>query len=237
MLSLFVNERRDDWDDYLPFVAMAYRSTQHDSTKCSPNLLMFGHEIRCPIDIMFGLPKSQTHLSCPIAYFEWVQEGLKNAFEFAHKQIGISASRQKENYDKNLKIRQFHENTWVWRWYPPEANKKLGLGWIGPYLIIKKLTDLTYKIQKHQNSKAIVVHVDQLKPYLGETEPFNWRTHENSTAECTDNIENETPVDENENSTEIDIHSSKTESIQITEIIKTRSGRISKPKTICSPCT
>jgi len=120
---------------------------------------------------------------------------------------------------------------------PSRGKQKLGLGWIGPYLIIKKLTDLTYKIQKHQNSKAIVVHVDQLKPYLGETEPFNWRTHENNTAECTDNIENETPVDENENSTEIDIHSSKTESIQIPEIIKTRSGRISKPKKIFSPCT
>jgi len=74
MLSLFVNERRDDWDDYLPFVTMSYRSTQHDSTKCSPNLLMFGHEIRCPIDIMFGLPKSQANLSCPIPYVEWVQD-------------------------------------------------------------------------------------------------------------------------------------------------------------------
>ncbi|VDI63585.1 Hypothetical predicted protein [Mytilus galloprovincialis] len=57
ILRLFVNEHRNDWDDHIPFINMAYRATQHASTKCSPNLLMFGHELRCPIDVMFGLPQ------------------------------------------------------------------------------------------------------------------------------------------------------------------------------------
>ena len=34
ILCLFVNEFRDDWDDHLPFITMAYRATQHASTKC-----------------------------------------------------------------------------------------------------------------------------------------------------------------------------------------------------------
>lgn len=50
MLCLFVNEHRNDWDDHLPFITMAYRATQHASSNCTPNILMFGHEIRCPVD-------------------------------------------------------------------------------------------------------------------------------------------------------------------------------------------
>ncbi|CAC5365137.1 unnamed protein product [Mytilus coruscus] len=139
ILRLFVNEHRNYWDNHIPFINMAYRATQHASTKCSPNLLMFGHELRCPIDVMFGLPQGYKSIPCPIAYVEWVQEALRNAFQLAHTQSGLSANRQKETYDKNLKIRSFEENSFVWRWYPPEANKKLGLGWTGPYKVIKKI--------------------------------------------------------------------------------------------------
>ncbi|CAC5376954.1 unnamed protein product [Mytilus coruscus] len=69
------------------------------------------------------------------------------------------------------KIRSFEENSFVWRWYPPEANKKLGLGWTGPYKVIKKITDLTYRIQKDTSTKQLVVHVDHLKPYQAAHTP------------------------------------------------------------------
>lgn len=39
MLSAFVNENRDDWDDHLPYIMMGYRATLHKSTSCSLNLL------------------------------------------------------------------------------------------------------------------------------------------------------------------------------------------------------
>lgn len=35
---------------------MAYRATEHSSTKCSPNLMMLGCEITMPIDLMVGMP-------------------------------------------------------------------------------------------------------------------------------------------------------------------------------------
>ena len=40
MLRSMVGEHRDDWDDHLPYVMMAYRATRQDSTGCSPNLMM-----------------------------------------------------------------------------------------------------------------------------------------------------------------------------------------------------
>ena len=51
------------------------------------------------------------------------------------------------------------------------ANKKLGLKFIGPYRVIKKLSEVTYEIQAHITGKKKVVHVNHLKPYLSENLP------------------------------------------------------------------
>lgn len=61
MLASYANENRDNWDENLPFVLMAYRSTIHDSTSCPPNLLMFGHEISQPLDLILGKPPHTKH--------------------------------------------------------------------------------------------------------------------------------------------------------------------------------
>ena len=58
MLAMFAGKNRDDWDDLLPAVMMAYRSSVHESTGFSPYRLMFGEECTLPMDI--GLPKEQS---------------------------------------------------------------------------------------------------------------------------------------------------------------------------------
>ena len=42
MLAMFVGEHRDDWDDLLPAVMMAYSSSVHESTIFSPSRLCSG---------------------------------------------------------------------------------------------------------------------------------------------------------------------------------------------------
>ena len=42
LLAMFVREHQDDWDDLLPAIMMAYRSSVHESTGFSPYRLMFG---------------------------------------------------------------------------------------------------------------------------------------------------------------------------------------------------
>ena len=54
MLAMFAGENKDDWNDLLPVVMMAYRSSVHESTGFSPYRLMFGEEFTLPMDI--GLP-------------------------------------------------------------------------------------------------------------------------------------------------------------------------------------
>ena len=42
LLAMFAGEHKDDWDDFLPPVMMAYRSSVHESMGFSPYRLMFG---------------------------------------------------------------------------------------------------------------------------------------------------------------------------------------------------
>ena len=44
----------DTWDDELPMLMMAYRSSIQESTKFTPSQLMFGNEIQLPIDVSYG---------------------------------------------------------------------------------------------------------------------------------------------------------------------------------------
>ena len=87
MLSSFVNEHKNDWDDHLPYVMMAYRATMHESTKCSPNLLMLGRETTCPLDLFVGEPPSTVPDICPVFYVTWLQNAMRSAFDFIYESL------------------------------------------------------------------------------------------------------------------------------------------------------
>ena len=52
MLAMYVSKNQDDWDEHLPKVLMAYWTSKHDTTKCSPYYLLFGAEAWLPLDTL-----------------------------------------------------------------------------------------------------------------------------------------------------------------------------------------
>ena len=82
MLSAYVNERRDDWSDHLDLIMMAYRSSVHQSTQCTPNLIMFGREVNLPLTVELGVFPTGDRSQCPVEYVEWVQNTLERVFRF-----------------------------------------------------------------------------------------------------------------------------------------------------------
>ncbi len=63
-------------------------------------------------------------------------------------------------------------------WYLSEKRKigenpKLYLPYDGPYLVIQKLSDLDYRIQRELNGEKRLTHHDKLKPYNGQL-TFKW---------------------------------------------------------------
>ena len=80
MLAIYVEQEPLDWDDHLPYILLAYRSSEHKSTHCSPNLMMLGREVRVPIDVMVENPSGNQTPECPIAYVRWLQENMQKIF-------------------------------------------------------------------------------------------------------------------------------------------------------------
>ena len=190
MLKKLVNENRNNWDELLPYVTMAYNCTPQDSTGISPRMMIFGSEIQIPLDVMIGGPPEQEKpYQCLTEYVEWLKQALRQCHELAQDNLKSAAIRQKRNYDKGCRETKFEVGAFVWRWYPPAANRKLGKGWTGPYRVIACPSEVNCVIQKTPDSHKITVHIDHLKPHLGRI-PMVWQEVINAAEEL-----NQEPVD------------------------------------------
>lgn len=167
MLSKLVNEHRDDWDTILCYVMCAYRATPHSSTGLSPNMLMLGREAQLPVDLVYGY-EAPDQQQCPIEYVEWLRAAMAESFQRCRRELQDAALRQARHYNRLSGDPVYRVGQWVLLFYPPVANLKLGLKFIGPFKVTRKMSDVTYEIESPVTLKKKVVHVDHLKPYLSE---------------------------------------------------------------------
>ena len=58
MLAKVMKESQRNWDQMLPQVMAAYRSSIHSATGFSPNFLIFGLENRAPMDLVMMNPEA-----------------------------------------------------------------------------------------------------------------------------------------------------------------------------------
>ena len=81
-LSLFVNDRRDNWDELLPYVMHAYRTSVHESTGYSQFRLMMGEECSLPQDVSTSeLRTNREHDKSQHPFATWVRDALEVAYD------------------------------------------------------------------------------------------------------------------------------------------------------------
>ena len=114
MLGTLSEEEKSDWKSYLGCMTHAYNCTKHASTTYSPYYLMFGRHPRLPIDVEFGLPKSNSgDNSRKSRYVQKLRRRLNYAFQKATKVANQQANKYKSSYDKSIKGPQLHEKDLV----------------------------------------------------------------------------------------------------------------------------
>ena len=177
MLAICVKDHPFKWEDYLRKVCMAYNTTVQPSTGHTPFFLMFGRQARMPIDLMFASPESSTPVS---EYASNLQSQLRESFQQAREKINQSHSRQKEFYDRRVHGAPFTVGEYVWLHTPvvkTGQSRKFHKPWSGPYTVVKKLSDVTYRVCLPQSKrKRLVVHFDRLKRC---SENLRWDTQLN----------------------------------------------------------
>lgn len=165
MLAKYVADHQRDWDMHLPLVMMAYRSSVHGSSQYTPYYLMFGQDVRLPVDVMFGRPPN--HQEEVSEYVRRLRETLEEAHEHAREHLKAAQRRQKDYYDKRTAGEQIQVGDRVFLCEPAVKKgrtKKLLSPWQGPYVVRKRIGDVAYRIQLEDNPrKRKVVHFNRLK--------------------------------------------------------------------------
>ena len=168
MLSKLIEGDQRNWDRALPIAMMAYRSSVHDSTGMSPARMLFGREIQLPIDLLLGCPPDEAiQDDCNVPYVIALRDQLQNVHEIARDNMSEASQRQKRDYDHRKNFKAYETGSSVYLFEPVRkkgVSPKLDSSWTGPWLVVDKISDLVYKIQKSPNSKAKFVHHDRLKP-------------------------------------------------------------------------
>eukprot|EP00731_Ephydatia_muelleri_P006231 Em0003g479a len=144
MLATTAERKPFEWEDHLQRVCFAYNTSVHPTTGYTPFFLMFGRQARLPLDLMTGTGGSKDR-----------------------SYAGMQQQRQKDLYDKRAHGKPYIIGDYVWLHspvVPRGGSRKLHHPWTGPYKVITKLSDVTYRIQSLDKKRLRkVVHFDRLK--------------------------------------------------------------------------
>ena len=107
MLTKYAEHEQRTWDEYLPQVMMAYRSSIHSSTGMTPNLQ---RNVMMPLDVV--VPRPEVHKSCDKEqYIQDLQSKFAQVHEKAREHLKKSSDYQKKHYDIKSEKEKFGKRT------------------------------------------------------------------------------------------------------------------------------
>lgn len=163
LLKLNVHDPTANWDLNIGLVLMSYRSAVLASTGFTPYFLLYGREMRLPLDIIYGPAERSTNR---FDYAAEVRNTLENAYERARNRLNLAHKRQNNYYDRRTQGTRFKSGNSVWLWSPvleKGVAPKFQEPWTGPFKVVKNIQDVNYEILDVANKTHKVVHFDRLK--------------------------------------------------------------------------
>ena len=163
MIASYTSNQPNRWDEYLPYATFAYNTAVHASTGYTPFYLMFGREAREPNDVL--PPTRLLIVSDENTIFSQMWHEAK---EKAKSNLAEAKERQKHYYDKNTKLVSYNKGDQVLLKEMANTPGKFNMRWDGPYKVIEKKSDVTYKLLELATNKEYVTHVDRMKKFSQE---------------------------------------------------------------------
>ena len=123
-----------------------------------------------PSEIMFSTPIVGYDINSDESLMDYklrLVKCLKSAHEIVYLKRAQCALEYKDVYDASQKLVEFEPNDLVMVYWPiPKKglSQKLLPKWKGPYRIVRKLGNLTYRIEKDDRT-TFTAHVQRLKKY------------------------------------------------------------------------
>jgi len=176
MLGKVIADHQQDWCQHLPYIMSAYNSSRHVGTHYSPNFLVYGREIRMPLDILYG----SSDISQGVTQDEYAEQLIQcQPYKLVCDHMKLLSVRMK-HYDSKVKDIDFYVGDWVWVYSPrryigrsPKWSRQYG----GPFLIEKDINAVNYIVRRSKRAQPIIVHADKLKKCHGVTPPSWFESH------------------------------------------------------------
>ena len=149
-LRCYVDNKQDTWDQYLPHLACALRTSVNRDTGFTPFKMMFGREMNIPCDLMYRLPPSKQTGEDYEDYVLRLKKSLEEQYDFARKNMGAATHRMKKDHDLRVNSKEYEVNDVVYILDSAQkkgVSKKLQPTWKGPGVIIEKKSSYVYKVK------------------------------------------------------------------------------------------
>ena len=148
-------------------MVLAYNTSAQASTGYTPFFLMFGRVARLPVDLIYG--SASKEVPSTMEYVANLRTILELAYARARDHSATAHNRQRQHYNRRVHGAPYARGDLVWLHspaVPAGVARKLHSPWKGPYLVLDRLLDCTYRIQDTAAGRAPrVVHFNRLKPY------------------------------------------------------------------------
>ena len=177
-------DEQEDWLDCLDSIAMSFRGSQHCSTGKTPFEMMFGTQMRLPIELKTTpyVPNSDEEEDCdddqeenlpPPPTLSQIFDAMKEVRDHVHNAASINISKAQAKQAKNYDLR--HRGVFlevgdkVMRINAKQMARKgnkLAPKWLGPYTIVAVHKNGNYSVAD-KNGKVLATKVcaSQVKKY------------------------------------------------------------------------
>ena len=167
-LGKYAHSHPNKWDEDIPFVLFALRSAPSESLGFSPYELVYGHNVRGPLDVL----KDQWEESSPnvnlLEHVTQFKEKLRTILTWARGNLGQAQIDMKERFDKKAKKRDFCVGDTVLVLIPVPGEFKAQFA--GPGIVRHKVSDFNYDVELPGRRRKIqTFHINLLKPYVSRT--------------------------------------------------------------------
>ena len=160
-------EDTQDWEAFLPSLALAHNAAVNRSTNHSPFYLLFGRTPRLPGDLEKPTTSSES-------FSAELFRRLQAAHQWVMRNNAAAREAYKSYYDKKAKLRSFIAGDLVLVHFPPDpkaANKKLCKPWRGVFMVSNVLNDTNVELVKNHGDKPFTAHVNRVKHFHTLTPP------------------------------------------------------------------
>ena len=170
MLKKFCLANTSSWDVHIPFLLFCTRDTVQESLGFSPFQLVFGHRVRGPLSVLKNQCLSESQVPNLLERVEDSYEKLRQCREFARENLQSAQGKMKSWYDRKSATRSFSPGDQCLV-FLPISRGALSAKFFGPYKVLEKVSELTYRIATpDRGRRQRVCHINQLKKFIGPYE-------------------------------------------------------------------